>query len=266
MMDKEKQHSQTPLVSVITPTYNAEEHIEETIQSVLNQTYDNYEMVIVDDCSKDRTVEIVQSYAQQEPKIKLIQLETNQGAAVARNTAMNYAEGRFIAFLDSDDWWYPEKLEKQVAFMLDTGVAFSFTKYRRMKENGELTQNISKAPSEVVYTDLLKHCVIGCLTVMLDRDQIGHVQMKNIRRRQDYALWLTLTKEGYKAYGLPEVLAKYRLGHNTVSSNKLKASKSQWYVYREIEKLNVIKSLYYFVHYTFYGIKNTLKSKLKNRT
>ncbi|WP_051189209.1 glycosyltransferase family 2 protein [Halalkalibacillus halophilus] len=255
-----------PLVSVITPTFNAEGSIRDTIESVLEQTFTNFEVIVVDDCSQDQTVEIIQDFVNQDARVKCIQLETNQGAAIARNTAIDHAQGRYIAFLDSDDLWFPDKLEKQLTFMQENDVAFSFTKYVRMRDDGSLTSNISRAPETVGYSDLMKHCVIGCLTVMIDREKTGKIAMKNIRRRQDYALWLTLTSEGYLAYGIPEVLAKYRLGSNTVSSNKFKAAKGQWFVYRKIEKQNLLKSAYYFMHYATHGLKNKLKSSKKTRS
>lgn len=256
---------QPPLISIITPAYNAEKFIHETIESVLAQTYTNWEMIIVDDCSKDRTAEIVKDYENRDDRIKLFQLETNSGSAVARNTAMEHASGTYIAFLDSDDLWYPEKLEKQLRFMQEKNIAFSFTKYIRMEEDGTLRNAVSKAPASVGYHDLMKHCVIGCLTVMINREKIGPLEMVNIRTRQDYAYWLTITKMGYRAYGLPEVLAKYRTVDHSISSNKLKAAKRQWYVYREIEKQNLIKSIYYFVHYAVIGLKNSLKYRMADR-
>nr|WP_246521273.1 MULTISPECIES: glycosyltransferase family 2 protein [Ornithinibacillus] len=251
-----------PLISVITPAYNAERFIGETIESVLCQTYSNWEMIIVDDCSTDRTVAYIQEYAKKDSRIKLIQLKTNSGSAIARNTAMENASGRYIAFLDSDDLWYPEKLERQLRFMQEKDIAFSFTKYIRMEEDGTLKDAISRAPESVGYEDLLKHCVIGCLTVMIDREKTGYHEMINIRTRQDYAYWLTLTKMGFRAYGLPEVLAKYRNVGNSISSNKVKAAKRQWYVYRKIEKQPLIKSIWYFMHYASIGIRNLIKFKI----
>jgi len=258
-----KQHQ--PLISVITPAYNAERFIAGTIESVQAQTYENWEMIIVDDQSSDQTAQIVASYAQADHRIQLHQLEENSGAAVARNTAMRQAKGRYIAFLDSDDQWFPEKLEKQLAFMQEKKIAFSFTKYVRMEEDGTLRDNESKAPESVGYHDLMKHCVIGCLTVMIDRDQTGNVEMVNIRTRQDYAYWLALTKKGFRAYGLPEVLAKYRIVENSISRNKMKAAKRQWYVYRQIEKENLPKSIYYFLHYAVKGVQNSLKYRLASK-
>lgn len=252
-----------PLVSVITPAYNAERFIGETIESVLAQTYSNWEMIIVDDASTDRTVEIVQSYVKRDERIKLYQLEKNSGSGVARNRAMDLAKGSFIAFLDSDDLWMPEKLEKQITFMLENDIAFSFTKYVRMKEDGTVTNAVTDAPSVVTYDDLMKHCVIGCLTVVIDRTKIGEERMLEIRTRQDYVFWLTLTKKGFNAYGLPEVLAKYRLVENSISSNKLKAARQNWRVYYEIEDQPLWKSIWYFTNYAFRSVKNIIKFKLQ---
>lgn len=254
--------SNKPLVSVITPAYNAERFIGETIESVLKQTYSKWEMIIVDDKSTDRTVEIVESYMEKDPRIKLIKLEKNSGSAIARNTAMDNAKGRYLAFLDSDDVWMEEKLERQLQFMKENDIAFSFTKYVRMTEDGKLTRAISKTPKRVGYKQLMKHCVIGCLTVMIDREKIGEERMINIRTRQDYVYWLTLMKKGFDAYGLPEVLAKYRLVENSISSNKLKAAKQNWYVYYHIEKQGLLNSLWYFANYACISLKNVLKYKL----
>lgn len=252
-----------PLVSIITPTFNSEKFVGETIYSVLNQTYSNWEMIIVDDCSTDHTVELVKAYQNWDNRIKLIELEENGGAAIARNVAIKHAKGRFIAFLDSDDLWLPEKLERQLEFMLKKDIAFSFTKYIRIYENGEETKAISKTPKSVDYDYLMKHCVIGCLTVMIDTEKTGEIQMTNIRSRQDYALWLTLTRKGFLAYGLPEVLARYRLVKGSVSSNKWKVAKQNWYLYRHIEKQSLSKSIWYFLNYAYTGIKTLNKRKVE---
>ena len=256
MTQKEK-----PLISVITPTYNAERFIEETIDSVLAQTYDHWEMILVDDASQDQTVEIVEKYSRQDERIKLIQLEENSGSAVARNTAMDHANGRFIAFLDSDDLWLPEKLATQLSFMLENNVAFSFTQYRRMTEEGRLTNGVSKMKMQVEYDELMKQCIIGCLTVMLDMERVGHERMVNIRTRQDYVFWLTIMKKGIPAYGIPEVLAHYRLVDNSISSNKLKAAKRNWEVYYKIEEQSLLRSMWYFANYSIRSIIQVLKFK-----
>lgn len=255
--------SNTPLVSVITPTFNSSEFIAETIQSVVAQTYTNWEMIIVDDCSTDNTVEKVKEYQDKDNRIHLYELKQNSGSAIARNTAMDHAEGRYIAFLDSDDLWLPEKLAKQLSFMKEKDIAFSFTKYTRILEDGTKTNAVSTTPESVNYDDLMKRCVIGCLTVMLDRDKIGEMRMVNIRTRQDYAFWLQITKKGYLAYGLPEILSEYRLVDNSISSNKWKAAKRNWYVFREIENQSLIKSIYYFTHYVIRSLMDLWRWKTK---
>jgi len=256
---------QSNLVSIITPAYNAERFIAETIKSVLNQTYPHWEMIIVDDCSRDRTVQIVKEYTKKDPRIRLIELEQNSGSAIARNTAMDHARGKYLAFLDSDDYWLPEKLEKQVAFMEAKNIAFSFTRYVRVREDGTETAMVSKVPEIVTYEDLMKQCVIGCLTVMLDKEKIGDMRMVNIRTRQDYAFWLKILRKGYLAYGYPEVLAHYRLVDNSISSNKVQAAKRNWYVYRKIEKHNLLSALWYFSNYGIRSLLDLVRYKIKER-
>src|SRR5690625_1276491 len=254
---------QQPLVSVITTAYNAARFICETMDSVRAQTYENWEMIIVDDQSSDNTVQLVKRYEQKDNRIRLVQLNQNSGSAIARNTAMDHANGRYIAFLDSDDRWLPKKLQKQLCFMQENDLAFTFTKYVRMHENGELTNGISKAPVKLSYDDLMKRCVIGCLTVMLDREKIGEERMVNIRTRQDYAFWLTITRKGFYAYGLPEVLAEYRLVADSISSNKIKAAKRNWYVLRVVEKQPLHKAIWYFLHYAVISVKDMIAYRWK---
>jgi teichuronic acid biosynthesis glycosyltransferase TuaG len=244
-----------PLISVITPSYNAAKVIKNTMKSVQMQTYDNWEMIIVDDCSKDDTVAIIKAEQQLDNRIKLIELKENSGAAVARNTAINYANGSFIAFLDSDDQWTEEKLEKQLQFMLEKDVAFSFTAYRLMDENGEVLQKVVNAPKVVNYNFLLKNTIIGCLTVMLNIEKLGKVQMPKIRTRQDLALWLSILKKGNNAYGLNEPLAYYRKVKGSISSNKMKMAKQNWLVYRQIEKLGFLRAAWSFANYAWNSVK-----------
>ncbi|MGM7702931.1 glycosyltransferase family 2 protein [Pseudalkalibacillus sp. Hm43] len=234
-----------PKVSVITPSYKSSKFIGDTISSVLNQTYKNWEMIIVDDCSPDNSVEVIEEYVQKDSRIKLHQLSENSGAAVARNTAIDMADGKYIAFLDSDDLWLPEKLEKQVRFMEENKSVFSFTEYRIMDEEGSPTDITVKIPKEMSYRDLLKRTVIGCLTVMVNIEETGKVQMPNIRARQDLALWLSILRRGYVAHGIQEELAMYRKVKGSVSSNKFKMIKKNWTVYRDLEKIGPIRSAWY---------------------
>ncbi|MDX5474070.1 MAG: glycosyltransferase [Bacillaceae bacterium] len=242
-----------PLVSIITPSYNSEAYIKDAIESVLAQTYTNWEMIIVDDCSTDNTVKIVNSY--NDKRIQLVKLDVNSGPAIARNTAIAKAAGRYLAFLDSDDQWLPKKLEKQLHFMQINNIGFSFSNYEKITESGNKTGNIVVAPTTIDYNRLLKDNVIGCLTVMLDRDIIGNVSMLNIRTRQDWVLWLVVTKRGFLAYGIQEVLAKYRERNDSISGNKFKMMLQNWKVYREIEKINRLKSLWLFINNIYYKLK-----------
>ncbi|WP_404347853.1 glycosyltransferase [Sutcliffiella horikoshii] len=248
------------LVSVITPSYNAEKFISATIESVRTQTYTNWEMIIVDDCSKDETREILKEYAELDPRIKPIFLEENSGAAVARNTALKAAQGDYVAFLDSDDLWVPDKLEKQLAFMQKNDYAFSFTAYNLMDESGKPLDKVISVPKQIDYKGLLKNTIIGCLTVMIDTRKVEPLQMPLIRTRQDYALWLKVLRQGHVAYGMQEPLANYRIVEGSISSNKLKTAKRNWYVYREIEKLSLPYASWCFVNYAFYAIKKRVQA------
>ena len=242
------------LVSIITPAYNSAAYIAETIESVLAQTYTNWEMLIVNDYSKDNTAEIVQSYAKKDKRIKLINLQQNSGAAAARNTAIQNAKGRYIAFLDSDDLWKKEKLQKQIEITQQNGYAFTYTSYEHFKGTKENIQNQVQIPKSLNYNKALKGNQIGCLTVMLDRTQIQNIHFTT-QRHEDYILWLNILKQGITAYGIQESLALYRTGNRkSISGNKLQSALWTWKVYRESQKLSVLKSMYYFLYYFINGI------------
>ncbi|BBG66792.1 putative N-acetylgalactosaminyl-diphosphoundecaprenol glucuronosyltransferase [Hydrogenimonas sp.] len=241
----------TDLVSVITPTYNAQAYLEEAILSVMAQSYGNWEMIIVDDASGDRTAEIAEMYAKKESRIRFIRLERNSGPAVARNRAIEEAEGRYIAFLDGDDIWAGSKLEKQIAFMKERDVALSYTDYYRIEESGGRKIDLIHAPERVDYRELLKQNVIGCLTAVYDTKKVGKLYMPDILKRQDFALWLDILKKVPFAYGLNEPLAYYRVRSSSISSNKIASSLYNWKLYREVEKLPWYKAVYYFGWYTY---------------
>ena len=246
------------MVSIITPTYNASRFVEATIQSVLSQTYQNFEMIIVDDCSTDNTIEIVERYSKLDHRIKVYKLKENSGAAVVRNKAIEMAQGRYIAFLDSDDLWDEEKLEKHLEFIKEKNAGISFTSYRLMKEDGTLINKEVKAPEEMTYKKLLKNTIIGCLTVIIDREVVGDFRMPLIRAGQDTATWLSILKRDFTAYGYEEVLSSYRLVEGSISSNKKKALKRTWNMYRTVENFGVVKSSYYFINYAINAAKKRL--------
>ncbi|WP_196892727.1 glycosyltransferase family 2 protein [Aureivirga marina] len=232
-------------VSIITPCYNAEEFISQTIESVLAQTYQNWEMLIVDDNSLDNSISILENYVSKDTRIKLFKCKENQGAAHTRNIALKKVTGKYVAFLDSDDLWKPTKLEKQIDFMKEKDAKLSFTSYECMQENGELLQQTRHVSGRVSYQDLLHKNSMGCLTVMFDANYFSDFQMPLIRKRQDYALWLKLLKNTDYAYALEESLAIYRLRENSISSKKIELIKWNWKLFREIEKFSIIKSFYF---------------------
>lgn len=249
------------LVSIITPVHNAYSHIEDTIQSILKQTFSDWELILIDDYSSDKGIHILNKYEELDPRIHLFENPKNLGAAISRNKGIEKAKGRLIAFLDSDDLWEPNKLELQVKFMLENNHAFSFTGYHKFRGDNIVGQHI--VPAKVNHEELLKTCSIGCLTAMYDTDQLGKVYMPIISRRQDFALWLKILKMIPYAYGINQPLAKYRLRGDSISGNKFLAAKYQWKVYREFEHLSLFKSSYYFAHYTFFGVLKTYLNKVK---
>jgi teichuronic acid biosynthesis glycosyltransferase TuaG len=245
------------LVSIITPSYNSEEYISQTIESVLSQTYKNFELIIIDDGSLDNSLEIINKYVVKDERVKLIISKENGGAGIARNEGIKFSKGKFIAFLDSDDLWLPEKLEKQISFMIRNNYNFSFTSYEKINEAGMKMNKIAKAPKEVTYNKALYKNPIGCLTVIYNKEFYGKQYMPEIRKRQDYALWLQLLKTN-NGYGLDEVLALYRVRENSISANKFNLLKYEWSIYRDVEKLSLSKSTFYLLSAILIKVKNTL--------
>lgn len=255
------ENSAEALVSIITPTYNASKYVLETIHSVRSQTYQNWEMIIVDDASTDDTVEIVSMEIEIDPRIKLIKLEENSGPAHARNTAISFANGAYLAFLDSDDLWIPEKLEKQLDFMERNKIAFSFTDYRLMKENGKKTDIAFCGPNNLDYNTLLKNTIIGTLTVMINKEMVEEIKMPLDRDcSEDYGLWLQILSTGIVAHGLNEELAYYRKCENSLSSNKFKSAIKTWNTYRKVRKINIPHSLWYFTNYSINALRKHTKT------
>ena len=233
------------LVSIITPTYNCGRFIGETIESVQQQTYTNWEMIIVDDCSTDDTKSVVEKYLQQDKRIKYHCLAENSGAAVARTKAMELATGQYMAFLDSDDLWMPDKLEKQLEFMQKNNYIFTSTSYQHMTEDGKMMPKVLNAVPKTDYNRLLLDCPVENSTVMYDVSKMGKFQVPNIRKRNDDALWLAMLKREQYIHGLDRILMKYRLRNNSISSNKWSLVKYTWQLYRDIEHLSVITSIWH---------------------
>uniref|UniRef100_A0A2A4YTY3 Glycosyl transferase n=1 Tax=OCS116 cluster bacterium TaxID=2030921 RepID=A0A2A4YTY3_9PROT len=249
------------LVSIITPSYNCQKFVADTIDSVLAQGYDNWEMIIVDDASTDESITVIEKYAKQDERIKLIKLAENGGAAMARNKALEHATGRYIAFLDSDDIWYADKLNQQVKFMADNNHPISFTSYATMNEDGQDLNHIIKVVNSLTLEQYLKNTIIGFSTAMIDKSQMKNgIKFLNIRIRQDTNLWITLLKQGYKAYGLNQTLVRYRIHSNSISANKVKAAKQVWNLYFNIHKFGLFKSAYYFIHYAGNAVKKRIFS------
>lgn len=222
-----------PLVSIITPTYNSEDFVAETIEAIQAQTYPDWELLITDDCSTDRTRDIVQAYADKDERIRLFVLEKNSGAGVARNNSLEQAQGRYIAFCDSDDRWTPEKLEKQVDFMRANDYAFTFTSYHTCDESGNVNGIVSCRRKET-YSSLTRDDKIGCLTAMYDSEKIGKIPFPSLRKRQDWGMKLLALKKCGTAYGIQEPLALYRLRTGSISRNKLSLIKYNVAVYEEV--------------------------------
>ena len=249
-MDKEK-------VSIIVPMYNAEKFIGKTIESVLSQTYENWEMLIMNDVSTDNSLAVVNEYAKKDNRIKVVNNEKNMGVVKGRNHLIDLANGKYIAFLDADDYWHSQKLEKQIQFMKEKNAGISCTEYTRVKENGEKINEVV-IKSEISYTDMLKNNYLGCLTVMYDVEKVGKRYFKELEKNEDYVLWLEIVKDVKTIFGIKENLAYYRVLDNSRSSNKAKTAKVRWEIYRKVEKLSLLKSIYYFLHYV---VRAVLKSK-----
>lgn len=246
-----------PTVSVVTPVYNAEKFLKETIESVLGQTFEDFEYLLIDDCSTDNSTNIVKEYAKEDKRVKYIRLRENSGAAVARNTGLENAQGRYIAFIDSDDVWYPEKLKKQLDFMKEKNEAFTYTKYEHITEEGDVL-SAPDFPEKLSYSGLLKNTAIACSTVVIDRQVIGDFRMPLVRKGQDTATWLKILRNHDYAYLVDEVLNKYRGREGSLSSDKVSALKRTWNTYRNIEKLPLHKAVYYFGFYVWNAIKRRI--------
>jgi teichuronic acid biosynthesis glycosyltransferase TuaG len=246
------------LVSIIVPVFNAEKYIEATMDSVRSQTYENWELLLVEDCGQDRCREIIKKYIKEtdDERIRLICQPANKGAAKARNRGLSEALGRYIAYVDADDLWEKDKLEKQLAFMKEKDASFSFTGYEFADEDGSGTGKVVQVPEKMKYKDALKNTTIFTSTVMFDTEKISRdkLEMPDIKS-EDTALWWKVLREGYTAYGLDENLVRYRRAGKSLSSNKLEAVRRIWNLYRKSEHMGIIRSAYYFCFWAVHAVK-----------
>lgn len=240
------------LVSVITPSWNCGRFIAETIEGVLAQTYANWEMLIVDDCSNDNTKEVVGRY--NDPRIHYHCLERNSGAAVARNTALRMAKGRWIAFLDSDDLWKPEKLEHQISFMKENNYSFSYHNYTEIDENGHSLNRVITGPKHLSHLKMLSYCWPGCLTVMYERPIVGNLQIPDIKKNNDYAMWLLASRK-VSCHLLDQTLAIYRKRVGSISNHGY-FSLIKWHykLFHLVENAYPIMSCIYTANNLFWGV------------
>lgn len=249
------------LVSVIMPSYNTGKYIEDSVRSVLNQTHTNLELIIVDDCSTDSTDEIIAAI--KDERIRYFKNAHNSGAAVSRNKALREAKGKWIAFLDSDDLWHPQKLEKQIRFMEKNGYSFSYTNYSEIDEQSRPLGRLVTGPKRITKTGMYNYCWPGCLTVMYDASIVGLIQIEDIKKNNDYAMWLKVCKKA-DCWLLNEKLAQYRKRSGSISRNPY-VSLIQWHyrLFREAEKqgiscsgLNTIRNLFFGVWKKFFFVKH----------
>ncbi len=244
------------VVSIITPAYNAAPYLAETIRSVQNQTFFDWEMIIVDDCSKDNTLSIARSLSETDDRIKVYQNSKNSGVAATRNFALEKANGKYIAFLDSDDLWLPEKLEKQIDFMDSNQYVLTYTNYQKFDTNtGQRYKKIIRAPKVMTAKKIFGNTSIGCLTVMVNREMSGQFQMPLLNHMEDNITWQKILSKGYKGYRLDIVLSLYREGNQSLTSGKKKAAKQQWDIYRNYYGFSVPRSAFYFSKYAFHAVK-----------
>lgn len=237
------------IVSIITPAYNAAGFIHETISSVIMQSCTGWEMLIADDCSHDATREVIRDWARKDTRIKPIFMPKNGGPAMARNAALAAAHGRYIAFLDADDLWLPDKLSHQLAFMQEKQAAFSFTQFRRINADGARLGHLIAIPERIDYAGLLKNTAIATSTVVVDRERTGPFEMIKTYY-DDYALWLMLLKRGIVAHGLQKDLMRYRVVRKSVSRHKMNSARWVWRTYRDIERLSLPAAAWCFLNYT----------------
>lgn len=242
---------ENPLVSIITPSFNSEKFIAETIKSIQNQTYSNWEMIIMDDCSTDNSFSIIKEMALNDNRIQFFRLEKNSGTGIARNLALSKSKGKYIAFVDSDDLWKPEKLKKQIDFLLKNKLPFTFTFYECIDEEGKSVNKRVEAPRNLSYRQLFFCNYVGNLTGIYDVDYFGKIAISSTRKRQDWMMWLTVLKKIKTAQPIPESLAYYRIRENSISASKTDLLKHNFAVYRRFHGFNFLVSLVCMIGFLF---------------
>ena len=247
-------HKEFGLISIIMAAYNAEKTIELAIESVLNQTYSNFELLVINDCSKDRTAKLVEAFSAKDNRVRLISNEKNCGVSYTRKHGLEEAKGPWIAILDSDDAWAPEKLEKQIELQNRTNAELLFTGSAFMNSEGYPVDWYLHAPVEVTYRQLLKQNVLSNSSALVRKELYAKHYAIGDEMHEDFAIWLSILKEGKKAYGVDEPLLIYRIAKSSKSGNKVKAAKMNWNTYRYVG-LNLMEAIYYECWYIFNGIR-----------
>ncbi|OGS69456.1 MAG: glycosyl transferase [Flavobacteria bacterium RIFCSPLOWO2_12_FULL_31_7] len=251
------------LVSIITPCFNSEKYIFQAIQSVISQTYQNWELLLVDDYSSDETFAIISNFTSQDNRIKAFKLDKNSGAGVARNFAIQQASGNYIAFLDADDMWKPQKLEKQLRFMQSQNIPFTFSFYETIDEVGNLKNEILTTPSKITYKQLYYCNWIGNLTGIYSVDFFGKLPISSLKKRQDWMLWLQIVKQIQTAIPVPESLAYYRVREDSISASKWKLIKYNFKVYRNFHKRSFISACWDTMQFLY--VQLVIKPKYKKK-
>jgi glycosyltransferase involved in cell wall biosynthesis len=242
-------------VSIICAAYNCADYLPDAINSVISQDYENWELIIINDCSTDNTLEVANEFTNRDSRIRVQSNRINQGPAKTRNKGIENATGDYLTFLDGDDFWEKEFISSSINFLRENNYSFCFASYYRVDQHLEPILDPFIVPEKVSYNDLLKTCPISCLTAFMDIDKIGKYYMPDIEKRQDYGLWLKILKDVEYAYGLKKILATYRIREGSVSRNKYYAILYVWKLFREVEKLPFLKSLYLTFIYAYNGYR-----------
>lgn len=246
---------QEPLVSVIMPAYNASQYIEESIRSVQAQTVTNWELIVVDDCSIDDTCFLVRMIAESDQRIRLIHNETNSGVAKTRNRAIDMARGLYVAFLDSDDIWHPEKLKKQLQYMAQTGADLVYASYAIVDAEGAKRRFTYRVPNSIDLKGMLKNNVVGCSTVLMSALVAKRYRFRLDYYHEDYVLWLEMLRDGYTFVGVEDILVDYRYHVDSKAGNKIVSAKHRWRIYRDYLRFSKWKSGWYLCFYALMGLK-----------